>query len=195
MQAKSAVVGVSLLLVAAFGAVAEEETFFQVRIEQDGVQMEIRAHTVALEKRRFTLVLLYAQPMGVLVNFSVKPTLLGGMKKGKTVEEIVGDPGRFMGMAETSFNPEEGIFLDEIAPHYLYVDESDHRFSEVIVGDDHLECRRAISKAQYVASHGPAFPIEQLDSDVLYLAFVYSVWGENWESITKQQDYLKIVFE
>ena len=179
-------------ILAAVGVGADAPPVFGVGIEQHGVEIPIVDHVVRLDRGPFTLVLIYPEYMGVLANFSLSPTLVCGMATGKTFDEILEEPGMFMGVAEESGNPKRAVFVDNAAPHYLYVEENDDRFGNVIVTHDSVVGRRVIAAVRAIG--GNLVPIEQTGFHRLYIVLVHADWGPNWERITLQQEYLTVIF-
>jgi len=175
---------------------AGKESFFLLKLEQNGREIDIVDHSAHLSAGPFTLVLIYKEPIGVLVNFSLEPTLYNGFKEGKEMGEIVPDPNLFMGLAENDFNLEDRIFIHPIAPHYLYyLDDNAHRFSQISNQAGYIECRRKVSVFSLLESDVPPQAISSLSGKPLYLVFQYSQWGADWKRIVKQRDYLKISYD
>ena len=178
------------------GFLADENSFFLVKLEQDGREIDIVDHSARLSAGPFNLVLIYKEPIGVLVNFSLEQTLYIGFKEGKEMGEIVPDPDLFMGLAENDFNLEDRIFIHPIAPHYLYYqDDNAHRFSQIYNQAGYIECRRKISVFSLLESDTPPQAVGSLSGKSLYLVFQYSQWGTDWKRIVKQRDYLKISYD
>ncbi len=182
---------VTILAAVGVGADAPPAVF-GVGIEQQGADIPIVDHVVGLDRGPFTLVLTYPEYMGVLANFSLSPALVCGMATGKTFDEILEEPGMFMGVAEESRNPKRAIFIDDAAPHYLYAEEDDDRFGDVRVTPDSVVGRREIAAVRAIGAN--LVPIEQTDFDRLYIVLVHADWGPNWERITLQQEYLTVIF-
>ena len=175
---------------------ADKESFFLVKLDQNSQEIDIVDHSAYLSAGPFTLVLIYKEPIGVLVNFSLEPTLYNGFREGKEMGEIVPNPDLFMGLAENDFNLEDRIFIHPIAPHYLYYQDGNaHRFSQISNQAGYIECRRKVSVFSLLGSDVPPQAISALSGKPLYLVFQYSRWGADWKRIVKQRDYLKISFD
>ncbi len=137
------------------GDFPQGDDYFRVFIEQRGRVAVATGGVVSLNRKPFTLVLVFrdpsgpeetsgpkgppgpkgpsdsgessnsGKPVGVLVNFSFRDVICSGFREGKSLGEILENPDNFMGMAEHLFNPEEKIVVDDVLPHYLYYETNE----------------------------------------------------------------------
>ena len=218
-----ATVGVMLLFLAGSSGAQEAEIrrlledfplgedYFRVFIEQEGRVAAATGGVVGLDRRPFTLVLIFRDPsgpekrpgeasksgksVGVLANFSFRDVICSGFKDEKSLGEILENPDNFMGMAEHLFNAEEKIVVDEVVPHYLYYDASDnHRFSSVTQMDGVLICRRRIAHYSYLDAIEQKSPIEQIQGMRLFISLLHSQFGQDYQRIEKQRECIEIDF-
>jgi hypothetical protein len=201
-------IGVFLCLTAvAIGAQEEEidrllegfsqgKEYFRAFVEQDGTIFGSTEGAVGLERRSFTLVLVFKEPLGVLTNFSFQDTVCRGFRAQKPLDEILQKPDHFMGMAEELLNPEERIVIDDVTPHYLFYDSKEnHRFSHVSTVKGIIVCRRKITCYSYLGSISEKMPIEQIESSRLFISLLYSQYGKNYQRIERQKECIEIRFE
>lgn len=194
-----------LFLCATFSAAAdidysryavEKDMVFGVYLEQNGETRDAHAGTVILEKAPFTLVLVLKEPAGILVNFSLDDRLYRGFRMRKTLADILDEPDLFMGIAEDNFNPRRRIFIDDIAPHFLFFqDEENHRFDAVFPFGNYLICKRTVGYYTFLSDLETIFPIERLPGRILYLSLFYGDYDDNWERVELQKTALQIDFE
>lgn len=187
------------------------EDYFRVFVEQEGRIAEATGGVVNLDRRPFTLVLVFRDPsgpgetpgessksgksVGVLANFSFRDVICRGFREEKSLGEILENPDNFMGMAEHLFNVEEKIVVDDVVPHYLYYDASDnHRFSSVTQMHGVLVCRRRIAYYSHLDSIEQKSPVEQIQWDRLFISLLHSRYGQNYQRIEIQRECIEIDF-
>ena len=183
------------VVIAQAGVYPSEEQWFSFAVEQNGKPVEIKNNRLSIEKAPFTLVLITRGPLGVLVNFSEKDTLYKGFLKNKPLSEFLPQPDLFMGLGEEDFNPDESIFIDEFSAHYLYFENrTRHRFSTAELSDGYVTGRRIISNYKTYTDAESIIPISELETDTLYLGFMYGEWDENFNRIELQKEAVKVNF-
>lgn len=176
----------------------ENDESFKISFLQNGNEIEIKDHVIELEKAPFQLVLSFPKPMGVLVNFSKESDNYRGFATGQSLDDIFGNAGRFMGIAEELFNPDKAVILDDSKGHKLFYDTANNnRFDEVKVGLNEIICIRSIEKYTTCGEMKDDIyhPIDELTNSSLYIIFSYSEWDENWERVELERNYIKINFK
>lgn len=179
--------------------------WFAWEIRQKGQVVPVQDGKIVLERAPFQLVMAYKEPMGVLVNAWTNRQLYLDFRDGKSLEECLqGEPGQFMGMAESDRNPEKELILRQGAAMYLYYDNArENRFDMswqspqgtvsgirtvhklyLILDDAHLQ--QEIKESYNVAE----FPLRDL-----YLVFYHGEWKSDYSGRTElQRDQLHIEF-
>ncbi len=174
---------------------AASEKIFDVLIEQNGTIAPISGHRIELERGPLTFILLFKEPLGVLVNFSFEETLFNGFRDGKSLSDILEDPDLFMGMGEDLFNPEEEIWIDPVAPHYFFYESGEnHRFSKVIKNKAGIICRRVISYFRFEAGGSSQIPVKYLPSENLFVSLLLAEYDESYNRVEQQRGYLELFF-
>jgi hypothetical protein len=196
---RKSIMSITLFICAVYFVHAQETTeetknYFDIKIIQNNQEIPITDHQVRLQKKEFTLVLVMYGKIGVLTNFSQQPALYNGLSNGIPPKDLLEDPDQFMGMAEYDFNEDKKIIIDDILPHYLYYQNKDaHRFSSVERKNGAWHCYRKI--ALYSSPHkAGSAQISSYPDNELYISLVYEIYDEDYNKITKDMDYLKIVF-
>lgn len=184
-----------LLLLFAVSVPVWSESYFEVVIMQYDVPVEIEDHEVELDRAPFQLVMIYTQPMGVLVNFSFDEEHYLGFEQGLDLDEIFENPNRFMGIAENSFNPDKCVTVDEYRSHKLdYQSAQNNRFDLINVGTNSIICTRTIESIQASEDTSDVLSISDITNRNIYMIFHYSEWDDNYERVELQRDYVKVSF-
>ena len=168
--------------------------YYRLTIEQDGFVRDISDHVVMLEKKPFTLILQFTGNANIFLNASATPESYRAASGNLPIEEIEGF--RETEVTEELFNRDESLTLSRHAPHYWhYVNESEHRFSEVIQRPGVTICRRRISWVQNMEADRERIPVSRLKENELYLVLMKMEWNTDYSRrIEKKRDYLRIIF-
>jgi hypothetical protein len=168
--------------------------YFAVGLQQDGQPIPIENHQAILKKKTFTIVLYFKQPEAVLVNASFSPKSYEQAQADIPLHEIIGFSD--LGMAEEAFNPKTLLMVSATAPHYwYYLDDTDHRFNDIIRKDRLLICRRIVAQVMYRDTTRKFVPARDIRENELYLVFMKTEWTQDFSrQVEKQRDYVKILF-
>lgn len=168
---------------------------FRVFFEQNGVPQEIVSGAVALEKKPFDIIIHFPGPDSVFVSASYDSDSYNAALSGEPLSAIKGFDET--GMAEELFNKDETLMLSESAPHYWhYLDQNDHRFSEIIAADAYFVCRKKISFVSTEDNRGRPVEISKIKKKEIYLVFMKLDWNKDF---TDKNEFkrlpLKIIFK
>jgi len=167
---------------------------FRLSIEQDGLVRDISEHIVYLEKKPFTIIIQMTGSAGIFVNASLSPE---SVKSAASAVQLDGIEGfRETEVQEGLFNSEEILALSRRAPNYWnYVNDSEHRFSQVIKRPGAIICRRRISWIQNLDADREKIPVSRLREDSLYLVFMRLEWNTDYSSrVERKREYMRIIF-
>lgn len=165
------IVRITILCIAAFclTSMSLKENDFHVIIEQDGKIIESNNGVVTLDKRPFTFVFEFNEPMGLLVNGSFEETTYKLATRGGKRSKLPGFQNT--GMAEGLLNPEKEILISNESPSYWFYDDSEnHRFNSIETVDGKLLCRRIIENLYNVDAQ-TNIKVENV-SKPLYVTFI-----------------------
>lgn len=184
-----------VFLSADVGEYPAQDEWFSFAVEQYGAVVPVKNNRVCLEKAPFTFVLITRGPIGVLVNFSTENIMFKGFLKNKQLADFLDRPDNFMGLGEDNMNPNERIFLNETAAHYLfYTDGATHRYSSVEKQGEYIIGRRIVSSYTAYDDVDLVTPIDRLDVDTIYLSMMYAEWNDDYSRNELQKEALKIIF-
>jgi hypothetical protein len=108
--------------------------------------------------------------------------------------EILEEPGMFMGMADSMFNPENSLIIaDEAANYWFYSNQEAHRFNKVEEVNGSFICYREIEIFYFQFVDFPV-TVEEYIENFLYFAFLYSEFDDDYNTIELQSGCLKIIF-
>lgn len=175
-----------------------DDEWFAAAIVQDGLLYPVEGQRVTLRPAPFAVVIVTHEPDGILMNASVRPDIYRGVVKKRTLDEILAEPGMFMGMAEGLFNDEETLFVSEVMPHYFfYSSESEHRYDEVEFIDGAVVGHRLVSFLRDLEGDGfggpqQVIPMSAMRVD-LYLSFFHTSW-EGVRQLENQSEAVQLEF-
>ena len=175
--------------------IPDDNSFFSLCIEQYGRPVTSANGRVTLDKAPFTLVLVTRGSIGILVNCSEKSDLYKGFLKNRPLAEITDQPDMYMGIGEVMFNPDEMFLIDKLAAHYLYYSGPDsHRYSSAEKRGEWIIGHRIISNYTTYDDGFLPVPIEELETDSLYLSLMYEEYDKDYNRVEIQKEGLKIIF-
>ena|ERR1051326_2613193 len=181
------------LFVLLFSGTEPVKRSFTYRILQDGVEVPLKKNSVTLRKKPFVIEFTIPGPLAIFVNASLSDK---SYRIAKTKKPYTAIPGfTETGMAESNFNSEKEIMLNDAAPNYwFYENENQHRFDNVKPGTGNFVCSRTVEKF-YDVGQKKTLKLEQMTGP-LYLIFLVKQAGKSQEDEKQlQRECLKIKWE
>ena len=150
---------------------------FSVYFEQDGNKIDIINNEVKLKRALFSIILVFPQPMGLLINGSFNDSTYHFALKNLPMDQLPGF--RETGMAEDNFNPKKEILIANNAPSYWYYDsKKENRFDNVTEENSKLICEREIKTLDNVDTKKNSKVSDC--KNPLYLVFISYAQGKDW---------------
>lgn len=162
-----------------FSGTPPGKKFFTYRILQDGVEVPVKKNSVKLNKKPFVIEFHFSSPLGIFVSASFSNESYKASKSKKTFGEIPGF--KATGMAESDFNKDHEILVNDEAPNYWYYEnDKSNRFDEVSQQNGDIVCTRTIEQF-YLVNTKETQRIEKAAHD-LYLVFLVKQRGKSAEA-------------
>ncbi|HEY6162280.1 MAG TPA: hypothetical protein VI112_13690 [Bacteroidia bacterium] len=181
------------LFILLFSGTEPVKRSFTYRILQDGVEVPVKKNSVSLHKKAFVIEFTIPGPLAIFVNASLDDR---SFRIAKTKKPYTTIPGfTETGMAESNFNSEREIMMNDAAPNYWFYDnENQHRFDNVKAGNNGFICTRTVEKL-YDVNQKKTIKLEQMTGP-LYLVFLVKQAGKSQEDEKQlQRECLKIKWE
>src|SRR4051812_37513445 len=100
------------------GNTFKETPYFAIGIKQNGQEIPITDNRVIINKDAFSILVKFQEAEAVLVNASFEPTSYDQAHKGLVMGDIKGFSQT--AMAESHFNPDKDIMINDAAPSYWH---------------------------------------------------------------------------
>lgn len=173
-----------------FSDIVNVKNNFHVKFVQDNRLIEAVDNNITLKKKEFVIVLIFSEPMGLLINASFNSRTYDLAIKGIQKEELNGFTET--GMAEGLFNPEKMIIISNTAPNYWYYNTHElNRFDDFVRDDNQFRCRRIIQN--FHLSRKKNIKVEDINTPV-FLVFI-SQAGEYPNKFEVKRECIKINWE
>jgi hypothetical protein len=165
---------------------------FKVYIKQNGLRQSILKNEVTLNKKPFDIVFVFDKPNAVLVSTSFdKSTYVKSLLK-EPLSKLPGYEGT--GMAESPFNADKEVFIDDSSPSYWHYETSkENRFNKVVKSKDSIICTRTINQLYILGEkESSTLPIEQINKPVYFVFINYTIDPKTYNRTELQREMLKI---
>ncbi len=169
---------------------------FAVGLQQDGKKIPIRNHVAVLRKKPFSLVLLFSDQPGVLVNTQTSPALLEKARRRRDLTR----PAPLTSTMKQWKAPILRVSDDSWDYWYHYGLSRDMtKFDDVQRvqlrdGGSVMACKKVLQQVQ-LSADDEALPVEELSADRLHLVFVFAPAQVGGGRSEAQRDWLTIVFK
>jgi hypothetical protein len=176
------------------GTTCKETPYFGIGIKQNGQEIPITDHRVIINKDAFSILVKFQEAQAVLVNASFDPTSYDQAHKNLLIGEIKGFSQT--AMAESHFNPDKDIMINDAAPSYWhYESKESHRFSLVKKVKDEMVCERTVEKFSIIkpGEHG-SVKIADAKYDKLYLVFISYNTSKKGLKTETHKEFVEIIF-
>lgn len=169
---------------------------FAVGLQQDGRKIPIRNHVAVLKKAPFSLVLLFPDQPGVLVNTQTSPALLEKARRRR-------DLTRSAPLTNTMKQWKAPILRasDDSWDYWYHYGLSrdmtkfdDVQRVELRDGGNVMACKKIIQQVQ-LSPDDQAVPVEELSADRLHLVFVFAPAQVGGGRSEAQRDWLTIILK
>lgn len=189
-----------LSLLTSYGCSAEKNikneilNQIDVSIEQSGNSISIIDDVAEIRRTAFSITFRFSQPDSVLINASYHAETFNNAKEGLPLNELAGF--RNTGIAEELFNKDSVIYLSLDTPNFwYYVDDSDHRFNNVLKSEKGFSCAREISGIVDLNGTGEKTDIIKIKKNEIFLVIIKSDWNEDYtRMIEKSRKIIKLKF-
>jgi hypothetical protein len=176
------------------GTTFKEPVYFNIGIKQNGQEIPVTDHRVIINKDAFSILLKFQEAQAVLVNASFESESYDEAHKGTPMGKIKGF--NQTAMAESHFNPDKDIMINDVAPCYWHYESKEaHRFSLVKKVKDEMVCERIIEKFSVIKpGEHDAHKIADAKYDKLYLVFISYEASKKGVKTETHRDFLEIIF-
>ena len=165
-----------------------------VFVEQGDQTISIVDDTVEIRRRNFSLIFKFKQPDSVLVNASFHPETFNNAYEGLPLDELVGF--KDTGITEELYNKNSVLYISYKSPNYwYYVDDKDHRFTNIVKDENGLICTREITGFIDFDGSGDKTNIGNIMQKEFYLVIVKSEWNRDFtQRIERSRRMIKFKF-
>ena len=165
---------------------------FEVKIRQDGADIEIRNNEVTIENKEFDIVFNLSGPMGFIAKEGFDPEAYIVAERGGVLTDFLENglashgTGRYFERYLDRDNADIRLNTDD---YWYYLNGDDHRFSKIEAAADSITAIRTV--ALVLRGRNPIFLSEVRNP--LHMVFFSYVRGEDLKSISEiQRQYIKI---
>jgi len=165
---------------------------FKVYIKQNGLRQSILKNEVTLNKKPFDIVFVFDKPNAVLVSTSFDKSTYEKALQKEPLSKLPGYEGT--GMAESPFNADKEVFIDDSSPSYWHYETSkENRFNKVVKSKDSIICTRTINQLYILGEkESSTLPIEQINKPVYFVFINYTIDPKTYNRTELQREMLKI---
>ena len=165
-----------------------------VSVEQGDQIISIVDDTVEIRRGKFSLVFKFKQPDSVMVNAYFHPETFNNAHGGLPLDELAGF--KDTGITEELYNKNSALYVSYKSPNYwYYVDDKDHRFTNVVKSGNELICTRDITNFIDFDGSGDKINIGNVMQKEFYLVIVKSEWNKDYtKRIEKSRRMIKFRF-
>ena len=165
-----------------------------ISVEQSGQNISIVDDTVEIRRIKFSLIFRFKQPDSVLLNASFHPETFNNAYEGLPLDELAGF--KDTGITEELYNKNSALYISYKSPNYwYYVDDNDHRFTNIVKGENGFICTREIASFIDFDGSGDKSNIGSAMQKEFYLVIVKSEWNRDYtKRIERSRRMIKFKF-
>jgi hypothetical protein len=165
-----------------------------VSVEQSDQIISIVDDTAEIRRIKFSLIFKFKQPDSVLVNASFHPETFNNAYEGLPLDELAGF--KDTSITEELYNKNSALYISYKSTNYwYYVDDKDHRFTNVVKNEDEFVCTREIASFIDFDGSGDRTNIGNVMQKEFYLVIIKSEWNRDYtKRIEKSRRMIKFKF-